>query len=181
VERRDLLKSFAAGLAGTVASPLPSSATPVAAPEPGGEQPAGAAVAALPRLLDDHQRRTLSSLAELLVPGSVAAGVVDLIDRVAAVDAPPRQRQLLNALARFDNDARAAGAGRWIDLGRDAQLRILREASGATPPADHFLSLRSTVSNTYFATEPGMKELGWTGRTAWKELPACTHPDPAHE
>jgi hypothetical protein len=106
---------------------------------------------------------------------------VDLIDRVAAVDATARQRQLLNALAKFDNDARAAGAGRWIDLDRAVQLRILRQASEAKPAADYFLSLRTTVANTYYATEAGMKELGWTGRTAWKELPACTHPDPAHE
>jgi hypothetical protein len=178
VERRDLLKGLAAGLAGSVASPLP--ATSAAAPAPPSEQPSAAA-AGLPRLLDDHQRRTLASLADLLVPGSVAAGVVDLVDRVAAVDAPTRQRQLLNALARFDSDARAAGAGRWIDLGEPAKLQILRQASAATPVPDHFLSLRTTVANTYYATEPGMKELGWTGRTAWKELPACTHPDPAHE
>lgn len=178
MERRDVLKGLAAGLAGSVAAPLPSAAAPA---EPATTTAQPARVAELPRLLDDHQRRTLSSLAELLVPGSVAAGVVDLIDRVAAVEAEPRQRELLNALARFDGEARAAGAGRWIDLDDAAQLQILRRVSSASPVPGHFLSLRSTVANTYYATAPGMKELGWTGRTAWKELPACTHPDPAHE
>jgi Gluconate 2-dehydrogenase subunit 3 len=177
MERRDLLKGLAAGIAGAVASPAPSTAhdhaSAAATPQ--------AAARDLPRLLDDHQRRTLTSLAELLVPGSVAAGAVELIDRVAAVDAQPRQRQLLNALAQFDRDARGAGAGRWLDLSETAKLEILRAAAAAKPPADHFLQLRTTVANTYYATEPGMRELGWTGRTAWKELPACTHPAPEHE
>ena len=40
------------------------------------------------RLLDDHQRRTLSSLAETILPGFGGPGAVDLIDRVATVDGP---------------------------------------------------------------------------------------------
>jgi hypothetical protein len=144
VERRALLKGLATGLAGTVASPLAAAPAAPLLPPPSATDEQGAATAALPRVLDDHQRRTLTSLAEMLVPGSVAAGTVDLIDRVAAVDGSARQRQLLNALARFDVEARSEGAGRWIDLNDAARLRILRRVSTASPPADHFLSLRSS-------------------------------------
>ena len=208
IERRTLLKGLAVGLTGAVADRASAAASSDAAQRAVPNAPAqpDLAARAAPRFLDDHQRQALTSLAESLVPGSVAAGVVDLIDRVAAVDAPPRQRQLLNALGRFEQEARTAHGARWIDLGESERHDILRQASrgparptqpvwsrgqplvfapsGPPPPAtlrDHFDYLRTTVANAYYTTEPGMKELGWTGRTAWKELPGCTHPNPEHE
>ena len=47
-------------------------------------------------------------------------------------------------------------------------------------PEDHGVDRieRRTLLN--FTTEPGMKELGWVGRTARTELPRCTHPSPEH-
>lgn len=180
IERRTWLKGMATGVAGAIAAgdiPVDASAEPSASPA--SEQPASAAV---PRVLDDHMRRTLTSLAELLVPGSVAAGVVEVIDRVASVEAPARQRQLLNAISRFDQDAQSERGARWIDVPAAAQLDLLKRASEA--PVDsraHFSFLRSTVINAYLATEPGQKEFGWAGRNAWRELPGCPHAAPAHE
>ena len=181
IERRTWLKGMAAGVAGAVAAgDIPVDASAESSASPASEQPA--ASAAVPRFLDDHMRRTLTSLAELLVPGSVAAGVVDVIDKVASVEAPARQRQLLNAIGRFDQDAQSERGARWLDVPAAAQLDLLRRASQA--PVDsraHFSFLRSSVINAYLATEPGMKEFGWAGRNAWRELPGCTHAAPAHE
>jgi Gluconate 2-dehydrogenase subunit 3 len=180
IERRTWLKGLAAGMVGAVApaGAPEASATPV---EPA--VAAGQVVSpATSRFLDDHLRRTLTSLAELLVPGSVAAGVVDLIDRVAGVDASARQRSLLNALSRFDQDAQAAHATRWIDLAASAQLELMTSISQAPDgQRDHFNDLRTAVINAYLATEAGMKEFGWAGRNAWQQVPGCTHPSPAHE
>lgn len=180
IERRTWLKGMAAGVTGAIAAgeiPVDASSPPSASPS--SEQPAASPV---PRFLDDHMRRTLTSLAELLVPGSVAAGVVDVIDKVASVEPPARQRQLLNAISRFDQDAQSERGARWLDVPAAAQLDLLRRASEA--PLDsraHFSFLRATVINAYLATEPGMKEFGWAGTNAWRELPGCTHADPAHE
>jgi len=209
IERRTLLKGLAAGLAGAVTAPdsTAAEATDTALPETAVQTQAAAAPVAPPRFLGDHERQTLTSLAESLVPGSVAAGVIDLIDRVATVDSPARQRQLLNALGRFEQEARTTHGARWIDLDEPVRLGTLRQAStspegrpsqpawdrgqpmvfeSTAPPGpatlrDHFEYLRSTVANAYFTTESGMKELGWTGQTAWKELPGCSHPNPEHE
>ena len=160
-----------------------------------------------PRLLDEHQRRTLSSLADMLVPGAVAAGVVDLVDRVLAVESAPRRREFLNALGAFERQAREAHGARWIDLDEPRRVAVLERAAsgpesrprtppwtkggplvfdptGPPPPAtlrDHFTRLRTIVANAYYSTEPGMTELGWRGRVAWGELPGCPHPDPEHE
>ena len=202
--RRTVLKGLATGLAGTVA--VPAVATAALHPEVG-TTPSQPGAATASGFLDAYQRQTLTSLAELLVPGAVGAGVVDLIDRVASVDGAARQRQLLNAIGHFEQEARTKYGARWIDLAETVRLDILRQASTAPesrppqpafvkgqplvfeapaasgPPTlrDHFEFLKTTVAAAYFSTEPGMKELGWTGQNAWRELPGCPHPDPAHE
>jgi len=179
IERRTWLKGMAAGVAGAIAV----GETPVDASRP---SPTPVSVqnvpAAAPRFLDEHMRRTLANLAELLVPGSVAAGVVDVIDKVASVETQERQRQLLNAISRFDSDAHAARGARWIDVPQPAQLELLRlRAEAPAESRAHFTFLRRTVINTYLATEAGMKEFGWAGINAWREFPGCSHADPAHE
>jgi hypothetical protein len=183
LERRTLLKGLATGLASSLAVTPPAAASEPA-PEQAGRAAAPGPSSDLPRLLDEHQRRTLASLAELLVPGSVSAGVVDLMDRVAAIETPVRQRELLNAIARFDHEAHASSGKRWTDLDDAEHLRLLQrdaEASAAAALRTSFIHLRKSVATTYFATEAGMKERGWTGRTAWTELPGCSHPASAHE
>jgi hypothetical protein len=204
MKRRTVLRGLASGIAGTVAGATIAPA--VGASEKPHEHQAGPAPVLAPpdaRLLDEHQRKTLASLAEMLVPGSAAAGVVELIDRVAAVESPANQRRFLNALGAFERQAREAQGARWIDLDEPTRLKILQAASTAAearprppawtkgkplvfaptdppPPAtirDHFDLLRSVVARAYYSTEPGMKELGWTGRAVFTSLPGCTHTD----
>jgi hypothetical protein len=210
VERRTLLRGLASGLAGAVAaSTVPSAATaappPVAATE--SVQPSASAATSGPGLLDAHHRHLLEILADAIVPGSVAAGVVGLVDRVAAVDTPGRQRALMNAIGAFEQVARRDHQRPWVELDEPVRLAILQEAATgptdrvppapwtrgqriavgpppAPPPAtfrDHFEYLRTLVTTAYVATEPGMRELGWTGRTGWPALPTCDHADADHE
>ena len=206
IERRSLLKGLAAGLAGAVVVPDETGAEPhelalLPAVGDGGTQVARAPGA----LLDEHQRRTLDNLANLILPGAVAAGTVDLIDRVASVESSVAQRRLLNAIGRFEQEARSAGAGRWLDLDDAARHEVLTRASkeppAPTPPPwqkgqpivaaasgprlptlrDDLDYLKSLIGNAYASTEAGMKALGWTGQTSWRELPVCTHADPEHK
>jgi hypothetical protein len=202
------LRTLAGGIAGTVVSsnaPV-SGHTPHDLHEQSSVPAQGVASQAVRRFLDDHQRETLASVADMLVPGAAAAGVVDLIDRVLAVESTARQREFLNALGALEREAREANSARWLDLDEPARVAILeRAASGlesqplpppwtkgepmifTEPPAapatlrDHFTRLRTMVAKAYFATEAGMRELGWIGRTGWTELPACTHANPAHD
>ncbi|MGQ0732313.1 MAG: gluconate 2-dehydrogenase subunit 3 family protein [Acidobacteriota bacterium] len=204
LDRRALLKGLAAGMAGSVATPDPASGdTAATASSPAAEAIQASPAPSGPRLLGDHQRKTLSSLADMILPGAVAAGVLDLIDRVAAVEPASTRRRLLNALAHFDKEAQALSGAPWIALSVEMRTEVLTRASHTPPgqspsppwksgdpfvfdappsgPAslrDHFDLIRSTVVNAFAATETGMKALGWTGRSAWRELPGCAHPDP---
>jgi gluconate 2-dehydrogenase subunit 3-like protein len=207
VERRTVLLHLAGGLAGTVVSANPSAAAGTAAnPDHVQSSNAAAVSSSAPRALDDHQRQTLASLAEMLVPGAAAAGVVDLVDRVLAVESTARRREFFNALGAFEREARESHGQRWIDLDEAARTAILQKAAAGeesrplpppwqkgqpvisspvpTLPAtlrDHFTRLRTAVANAYFSTEPGMRELGWRGRTGWTALPGCEHPEGDHE
>ncbi len=193
IGRRDVLQSLATGLAGAVATPHAAPLTQA----PGEREDS-------PRLLDDHRRATLADLAERIVPGSGPAGVADLLDRVMAVEPREDQTRFLSALGAFDREARDRHARGWLELDESQKQEILHTAStlaGAhaprpwtkgqplepepeeRPPAnlrDHFDRLRDLVARAYYATEPGMKELGWAGRMAWPSPLGCTHPGDDH-
>jgi len=200
LERRAMLKSLGAGLAGSVAAPGAGEAhSPQRAPTPGAAQ--GAVPQGTPAgILDDHLRQTLASLAEMILPGSVAAGAVDLIERVTGVEPLSAQRRLLNAIGRFDQEARSVAGSRWLDLSEAARVELLTQAAAtepgqpmapvwrrgqplAFPPAaplppanlrDDLDFLKATIGTAYAATEGGMRAFGWTGRSSWGALPACT-------
>ncbi len=136
-----------------------------------------------------------------MIPGSAAAGVVDLVDRVMAVEPVEEQKRFLNALGSFEREARERYSLGFLEIDESQQRAILQSAStipsaqpalppwtkvqpiapapeGPPAPAnlrDHFDHLRALLARAYYATEPGMKELGFTGRMAFPSLPGCTH------
>lgn len=180
--RRRVLRGLATGLAGAVAVPSvaaeqEASAGAQEAREASATSPAGPA-----GLLDTAEQATLGSLCEALVPGSVAAGAPELLDRVARVETPDSRRELVDALRAFEGEARLRHARRWVELDDVARREILERAAAApdTRLHEHLLLLRDRVANAYFATERGMEQLGWTRRSAWRELPGCDHPGDDH-
>ena len=208
MKRREMLASLAAGLTGAVAVPglaaQESHTHPAGAQDPPAQT--GAPTQTAPRILDEHRRKMLDDLAERLVPGSRAAGVTDLLDRVVAVEPAQAQRRFLNALGAFDRESRDRHTKGWLELADAQQVEILRAASTlassrpsapgwkrgdpverpAAPPAppanlrDHFDHLRDWVQRAYFTTAAGMKELGFTGRMAFPAFPGCPHPGDDH-
>lgn len=204
VGRREVLASLAAGLTGAVAAPRATAVEPASLESAG--QGAGPAAQEVPRLLDDHRRTMLAGLAEQLVPGSRAAGVPELLDRVMAVEPVQARTRFLNALGAFEREARDRHARGWLEINATQQVEILRAAStlasgrpapsawlpgqpvdrgpqAPTPPAnlrDHFDHLRDVVVRAYATTEAGMKELGFTGQMAFPAFPGCAHPGGDH-
>ena len=205
-DRRRALQAVGGTLAAAVVAPRslagaesPQHATHAHAGGAAVTAPASPA-AQLPRVLDEHERKTLAAIGEQLVPGSTAAGVPDLVDRVLAVEPANELRRFRNALGAFEREARARHSRTWLALNDEERGAVLNEAAGTAPavapvpgwkpgepvlraPApgppppptlrDHIDYLRDTVAQTYFATETGLKEIGWDGNEIFEALPAC--------
>jgi gluconate 2-dehydrogenase subunit 3-like protein len=185
--RRVALQTLLGGLGAGIA--LPSSASgqhPMHAhlANPGAIENAQkkAAVAAYtPEFLDAHQVKTLQAFAETIVPGSTAAKVAPFLDQLLAVDTAANQRAFLGALGAFDMAAIKQHGKAWIAIAAADQDAILRGASTADLETSamraHFDNLKQWIAGAYYSSEPGMRELGWTGNVFHPELPGCNHPD----
>lgn len=132
-----------------------------------------------PEFLDTHQLTTLESLAEAIVPGSTTARVAPFLDQLLAVESPATQRAFLGALGAFDMAPIAKHGKAWTAITATEQDGILREASTADAKSairGHFQNIKDWIAGAYYSSEPGMRELGWTGNVFFAELPGCTHP-----
>jgi hypothetical protein len=143
--------------------------------------------------LEPHLFDTLQMLAERIVPGSIKASSAQFIDQLLIVATPDEQRAFLQALGAFEQLARARAQAPWVRL-TDAQQHDLltlasTEKSGAPTGAragsraarvtirDHFENLKGWVVGAYYSSEPGMRELGWTGAVFFPTFPGCDHAD----
>jgi Gluconate 2-dehydrogenase subunit 3 len=139
-----------------------------------------AAVAAYaPEFLDAHQLKTLEVLAEAIVPGSTTARVAPFLDQLLAVESAENQRAFLGALGAFDMAASTKHGKAWNAIAATEQDVLLRDVSTADPKSamqGHFQNLKGWIAGAYYSSEPGMRELGWTGAMIFAEFPGCTHP-----
>ena len=152
--------------------------------------------------LDAHQFETLSSLCERIVPGAVKVKADRFIDQLLAVDSQDNQQAFLSALGGIDGEARARFSKTWKALTEPQQVELLTAASTADLPDDaggrdlrprnapaapsgassqslrgHFEHLKGWIVGSYYSTEAGMRELGWTGNQFYASFPGCEHPD----
>jgi hypothetical protein len=142
-------------------------------------QQRAAAAGGTTEFLDAHQSKTLEVLSEAIVPGSTAARVAPFLDQLLAVESAGNQRAFLGSLGAFDMAAITKHNKPWIALTASEQDGLLRDAStadDAAPFRGHFQNMKDWIAGAYYSSEPGMRELGWTGNTFHRELPGCTHP-----
>ena len=140
-----------------------------------------AAVAAYKaEFFDAHQLKTLEVLAEAIVPGSTAAKVAPFLDQLLAVESAQNQRAILGALGAFDMAAIEKHGKAWKAITAAEQDALLQEASTAEPGKSKlrnpFQNLKGWIAGAYYSSEPGMRELGWTGNVFHTEMPGCNHP-----
>jgi hypothetical protein len=203
--RRQLLKTMGSSIAAVaIAPPLAGAAQHPGhgqhlPPGSAGGAPASQSVPAWQPSLSGHERATLETLGEQVVPGSTAAGAPALIDRYLAAEQPEVLRRFRNALAAFEREARTRHTRPWLQLTIAERTALLQEAATgapAVPPApgwrpgmvvlrprpmaepvptlrDHFDQIKGLVARAYYATEHGATELGWTGNEIWEGLPGC--------
>ncbi len=200
LSRREALQKMLAGIGAAMAAPvvaahpihrhLASSATMAQAD-------AKAAVAEWsPDFLDATQNQTLVAIAERIVPGSTQAQVNRIIDLLLTVDSASNQKTFVSSLSALDQQAQRKSGQPFSLLAPYQQDEVLAacasgqeshaESASDDPdepgpekvpltPRDHFENLKGWIVGTYYATEVGMRELGWTEDFYFDELPGCQH------
>ena len=164
-------------------------------PSPG----ARPAAAYKPATFDAHQFATVVVLSDLIVPGAKASGTPEFLDKLLTVESPETRRRFITAIGAMDGAALTSKQKPFKDLAQADQVALLTEASNGQPsrqpafwkkgdpipvpeaPAqpttlrDHFDHIKGWVSGIYFASEPGLKELGYTGNVFHETYAGCQH------
>ena len=152
--------------------------------------------------LDAHQFATVSRLCALIVPESDTAGADRFIDELLAVAGTERQQKFLTAFGAIEGAALERFQKPFKALTEPQQIEILTVAS--TGPSggrdytwepgklielpkddddenktlrDHFDFLKRWIADSYYTSEAGLRELGYTGNMLFTEFPDCTHPE----
>src|SRR5690606_4411848 len=125
------------------------------------------------------------------------SGTPEFLDKLLAVESPETRRRFVSALGAMDAASRQAHGGPFKDLTGEQQQAVLTAASTEAPsrtpvhwtkgdpiplpepvPAplnlrDHFDHLKGWIAGIHFASEPGLKELGWTGVMFFEKFDGC--------
>jgi hypothetical protein len=155
-----------------------------------------------PQVLDAHQNETLIALSEGIVPGSSKAQVNRIIDLLLTVETAENRQKLAAALSALDADSNKRFSQPVMSLTQPQMSDLLEACSTATPgqPAhdenspsavtedqktssapptlrDHFENLKGWIVATYYSSEEGMRELGWTDEFYFESPSECSHPE----
>ena len=197
--RRQVLQGLLGGVGAGLALPLGAETHPVQThladtAKVDRAKAQAAAPAWKPEFLDAQAFLTLTSLSELLVPGSVASGSDRFIDQLLAVDSRDNQSRFLTAIGAFEGESRSRFSKAWQSLAETQKIEILTAASttetdaigrrGRAPAPkpehlnlrDHFEHVKGWVVGAHYSSEAGMRELGWTGQSFFTSFPDCPHP-----
>jgi gluconate 2-dehydrogenase subunit 3-like protein len=153
-----------------------------------------------PTHLDAHQSGVLTALAEGIVPGSSKAQVNRIIDVLLAVETPENQRTFAASLAAIEAEAKKRYSHDVPNLSAMQRDQLLAACASQEPknpakhddafpdwkanqnipnqgPAnvrDHFEHIKGWVVATYYSSEEGMRELGWTDEFYFEMPPECS-------
>lgn len=175
VGRRAVLTSIVSG-AGAAAFALPAAAHVHHAAA--AAKPADAATdeVSAPLFLDQHVFDTLALLCEQIVPGSRATQVPEVLDRLLSVESVETQKRFASVIGAFEREARQAHGKPWKSLSAAESTALLTKISAQSwddPIRKDFEDLKRAVAETYYSTEPGMKEMGFTGNFAFVSPTVC--------
>lgn len=191
VNRREALRSLAAGTLGAVASATwVDSLSALAQAHAHTAAPAAAAQAWTPRVLTARQNTTVVVLAELIIPetdtpGAKAAGVNRFIDGVLHEAQAADRERFVRGLAWIDERSTALFGRAFADIDVAQQTTLLTRLAaddntdeGDRPGVEFFRAIKSMTITGYYSTEIGLKrELGDDGRLMLTEFEGCTHPE----
>ena len=145
-----------------------------------------------PVFLDGHQNETLVALSEVIIPttdtpGAKAALVNRFLDLLMSVEKAETQRAFLAALSYIDGACMERYQCAFRYLAAEQQIEFLNllayphthetwgEEAQAFPGYDHFSKLKQSISDAYYSSPIGLKEIGWDGTFPHGVFSGCGH------
>lgn len=179
--RRELAQSLVSGLAAGLFAPALSPLHPVHKHLLDGILPDSADAALAdesyrPAFLSAAHLASSDKLSEAIVPGAHRALCAQFMDLLLGVDTAEHQQEFLASLSAME--AAAAKIFRKdIRSLNQTELHQLLEAASTTDSAEyhHFENLKGWTAGTYYSSEIGMRELGWTPDRVFPSYPVCSH------
>jgi len=199
--RREVLQGLFAGVGASLVLPGGSEAHVIEPALTAAVAKARTPGAAKLAFLDEHQFATLNALCARIVPGSEKALADRFIDELLAVAPVERSQRFLTALGAIEGASLSRFQKPFRALAVPQQVEVLEAASTAKPGReewywtpgtllqepeagpeevtlrDHFDHLKRWIVESYYSSEAGLRELGYTGQTFFASFPDCTHPE----
>jgi hypothetical protein len=129
-----------------------------------------------PLFLQPEQHEALQAFSEATVPGSTNALVSRFIDLLLSVDT--HQQKFLASLSAIQAEANRQFGIALQKLSAsqlDSLLTVLSASPEDSAIRGSFEDLKEWVVGSYYSSEMGMKELGWTPNRFFPSFPGCTH------
>jgi Gluconate 2-dehydrogenase subunit 3 len=133
-----------------------------------------------PLFLASEQNEALQSLSEAMIPGSTNALVNRFIDLLLSVDSPAHQQKFIASLSAMqaEGDRQFGKSFPLLSASqRDSLLASVSSSPESSASRKSFDDLKEWIVASYYSSEAGMKELGWTSNRFFPSFPGCTHPD----
>ncbi len=190
LSRRGVLKVLAGGAVGVAAwgnggSLLGADGTHCTTPAVARTAAANAA----PQFFSVDQLRTVTAIAEALIPadehspGAADAGVPTYIDTVLATSNSEQQVLWIKGLTAMDQMAEKEFSTRFADCAPSQQEQLLLKISANEEHPDTtegklFVAAKNMTIEGYYNSEIGLnKDLEYKGNEALAEFEGCTHPE----
>ena len=191
--RRDALRTIAAGAIGTAAASSWVDSLSALAQTHAHTRTAGAAIQPAdwkPRVLSPRQNATVVTLTDLIIPqtetpGAKAVGVNRFIDGVLHEASLTDRDRFVRGLAWVDERSRSLFGTEFVEADAAQQTILLTRmadedtrAEEDQAGAEFFRAIKSMTISGYYTTEVGLRqELGDDGRLAMAEFSGCDHPE----
>jgi hypothetical protein len=133
-----------------------------------------------PLFLQPEQQEALQAFSEATVPGSTHALVGRFIDLLLSVDSPAHQQKFLASLSAIQavaNQQFGIAIQKLSASQLDSLLTVVSTSPKDSAIRESFEVLKEWVVGSYYSSEIGMKELGWTPNRFFASFPGCTHPE----
>jgi hypothetical protein len=150
---------------------------------------AHSAASAVPQFFSVDQLRTVTAIAEALIPadehstGAAGAGVPAYIDTVLPTSTQEQRDLWMKGLAAMDLMAGKEFAARFADCTPSQQEQLLLKISvnedhPSTIEEKFFVAAKNMTIDGYYNSEIGLdQDLQYVGNEALAEFEGCTHPE----